>query len=126
MRMRHWFSVALLLLLFARGRLPGQRHERQCAGPCQSQAATVVAAAEQGWIVQVRRPRRLRHRRTAQYELAEQMAKLHERFKYDFVVLVGDNLYGSERPQDFAEEIRDSLQAAAGRRREVLRVAGQP
>jgi predicted MPP superfamily phosphohydrolase len=36
-----------------------------------------------------------------QYQLAEQMVKLHERFKYDSVVLVGDNLYGSERPQDF-------------------------
>lgn len=38
---------------------------------------------------------------TAQYQLAEQMAKLHGRFKYDVVVLVGDNLYGSDRPQDF-------------------------
>jgi len=37
----------------------------------------------------------------AQYELAEQMAKLRVRFKYDTVVLSGDNLIGSERPQDF-------------------------
>ena len=37
----------------------------------------------------------------AQYELADQMAKLRQRFKYELVVLVGDNLYGSERPQDF-------------------------
>jgi hypothetical protein len=37
----------------------------------------------------------------AQYELAEQMVTLHDRFKYNVVVLVGDNLYGSERPQDF-------------------------
>jgi predicted MPP superfamily phosphohydrolase len=37
----------------------------------------------------------------AQYKLAEQMVTLHGRFKYDLVVLVGDNLYGSERPQDF-------------------------
>jgi Calcineurin-like phosphoesterase len=37
----------------------------------------------------------------AQYQLAEQMVKLHARFRYDVVVLVGDNLYGSERPQDF-------------------------
>ena len=37
----------------------------------------------------------------AQYQLAEQMAKLHERFKFDTVVTVGDNLLGSERPQDF-------------------------
>ena len=34
-------------------------------------------------------------------DLAEQMVALHGRFKYDLVVLVGDNLYGSERPQDF-------------------------
>ena len=36
-----------------------------------------------------------------QYQLAEQMAKLHERFKFELVTLVGDNIYGSERPQDF-------------------------
>jgi 3',5'-cyclic AMP phosphodiesterase CpdA len=36
-----------------------------------------------------------------QYQLAKQMTTLHGRFKYEFVVLVGDNLYGSERPQDF-------------------------
>jgi predicted MPP superfamily phosphohydrolase len=37
----------------------------------------------------------------SQYQLAAQMITLHGRFKYDLVVLVGDNLYGSERPQDF-------------------------
>lgn len=37
----------------------------------------------------------------SQYQLADEMAKLHGRFKYELVVLVGDNLYGSERPQDF-------------------------
>ena len=36
-----------------------------------------------------------------QYQMADQMVKLRGRFKYDTVVLVGDNLYGSERPQDF-------------------------
>jgi hypothetical protein len=39
-----------------------------------------------------------------QYQLAAQMARLHQRFKYDTVVLVGDNLYGSERPQDFQKK----------------------
>ena len=37
----------------------------------------------------------------AQYQVAEQMAALHDRFKYDLVILVGGNIYGSERPQDF-------------------------
>jgi 3',5'-cyclic AMP phosphodiesterase CpdA len=39
-----------------------------------------------------------------QYQLAEQMAKLHTRFPYEMVVTVGDNLYGSERPQDFVKK----------------------
>lgn len=36
-----------------------------------------------------------------QYQLAEQMAKLHQRFPFELVILVGDNLYGGERAQDF-------------------------
>jgi hypothetical protein len=38
---------------------------------------------------------------TTQYQLADQMAALHERFKYHTVILLGDNLHGRERPQDF-------------------------
>ena len=41
---------------------------------------------------------------SSQYQLADQMAKLYARFKYQIVVLVGDNLYGSERPQDFQKK----------------------
>jgi diadenosine tetraphosphatase ApaH/serine/threonine PP2A family protein phosphatase len=37
----------------------------------------------------------------AQYQLAEQMTKLHQRFPFELVILVGDNLYGGERPRDF-------------------------
>jgi hypothetical protein len=37
----------------------------------------------------------------AQYQLAEQMTKFYRHFKYEHFVLVGDNLYGAERPQDF-------------------------
>jgi hypothetical protein len=39
-----------------------------------------------------------------QYELAAQMASLHNRFKFETAVMVGDNLYGSERPQDFEKK----------------------
>ena len=42
-----------------------------------------------------------------QYDLAAQMAKVHQAFKYELVVLVGDNLYGSERPQDFKRKFED-------------------
>lgn len=36
-----------------------------------------------------------------QYELAKQMATLHAKFPFEIAMLVGDNIYGSERPQDF-------------------------
>jgi hypothetical protein len=36
-----------------------------------------------------------------QYQLAEQMARLHERFPFELTILVGDNLYGGERAEDF-------------------------
>jgi predicted MPP superfamily phosphohydrolase len=39
-----------------------------------------------------------------QYQTAEQMKRAHDLFKYELVILVGDNLYGSERPQDFKKK----------------------
>jgi predicted MPP superfamily phosphohydrolase len=39
-----------------------------------------------------------------QYQLADQMSKTYGAFPYELVVLVGDNLYGSERPQDFKKK----------------------
>ena len=42
-----------------------------------------------------------------EYEIAAQMAKLFDSFKLDLVILVGDNLYGSERPQDFKLKFED-------------------
>jgi 3',5'-cyclic AMP phosphodiesterase CpdA len=36
-----------------------------------------------------------------EYDLAARMARFHEVFDFDLVILVGDNLLGSERPEDF-------------------------
>ena len=49
-----------------------------------------------------------------QYQLAAQMVKLHDRFKYELVILVGDNLYGSERPQDFKLKFEDPYKPLLG------------
>jgi hypothetical protein len=37
-------------------------------------------------------------------DTAAQFVTAHNAFPFDFVVLTGDNLYGSERPQDFAQK----------------------
>jgi len=39
-----------------------------------------------------------------QYELAAVMKRVYDAFPYELVILVGDNLYGSERPQDFKKK----------------------
>ena len=36
-----------------------------------------------------------------QYQMAETMARVQQQFPFELVLLTGDNLYGSERPQDF-------------------------
>jgi hypothetical protein len=39
-----------------------------------------------------------------QYDVAAQLWQSHQAFPFEFVILVGDNLYGSERPQDYARK----------------------
>jgi predicted phosphodiesterase len=103
MRTRHVFSVLLLLLLAAAG---AGCHNGAIA------SATAVEAQQPAAEPQVALPNKDGSFKFAvlgdfgtgdqtQYELADQMVKLRQRFKYEIVVLVGDNLYGSERPQDF-------------------------
>ena len=50
-----------------------------------------------------------------QAEVAGQMASLHQQFRYDLVLMVGDSFYGSQRPSDleqkFARPYRPLLDA---------------
>ena len=39
-----------------------------------------------------------------QYEVAARMADFHERYPFDFVIMLGDNMYGGEEPEDFDEK----------------------
>jgi 3',5'-cyclic AMP phosphodiesterase CpdA len=40
----------------------------------------------------------------AQYETGAMLARSHAVFTFDFVIMLGDNMYGSERPQDFVRK----------------------
>ena len=61
-----------------------------------------------------------------QYQLGEQMARVRAQFPFELMLTVGDNLYGGQRAERLRQEVRDALQGAARRRREVLRLARQP
>ena len=39
-----------------------------------------------------------------QYQVAEQMIRHHRFFPFDFVLMLGDNLYGGEQPKDYTEK----------------------
>ena len=39
-----------------------------------------------------------------QYEVGAQMAALRSRFAFDLVLMLGDNMYGRQRPDDFVEK----------------------
>ncbi|MFN7914856.1 MAG: metallophosphoesterase [Vicinamibacterales bacterium] len=41
---------------------------------------------------------------SGQYEVAQQMASAHTLFPFDFAIMLGDNLYGSQRPADFVSK----------------------
>jgi hypothetical protein len=38
---------------------------------------------------------------SGQYRMADRMVQIHKSFPFELVVLVGDNIYGSDRPQDY-------------------------
>lgn len=46
-----------------------------------------------------------------QYQLADKMAVLHGKFRFNTVLLTGDNLYGGERPQDFKNKFETPYKA---------------
>jgi Calcineurin-like phosphoesterase len=39
-----------------------------------------------------------------QYQVADTMVRFHEKFPFDAVLMLGDNLYGSEDPEDYEEK----------------------
>src|SRR2546425_11464641 len=39
-----------------------------------------------------------------QYDVAQQLTKFHQKFPFELVLMMGDNLYGGESPNDFANK----------------------
>ena len=42
-----------------------------------------------------------------QYDLAAKMSAWHRQFPFDLVIMLGDNIYGRQRPQDFVEKFEN-------------------
>jgi DNA repair exonuclease SbcCD nuclease subunit len=46
-----------------------------------------------------------------EYQIADKLAAAHEKFPFGFVVMMGDNLYGGENPNDFVDKFERPYQA---------------
>ena len=46
-----------------------------------------------------------------QFQVGQQLARLREKFRFDFALLLGDNMYGAERPQDYARKFAQPFKA---------------
>jgi hypothetical protein len=42
-----------------------------------------------------------------QYQVGQQLANFHDAFPFDFVIMLGDNMYGGESPADFKKKFED-------------------
>jgi hypothetical protein len=47
----------------------------------------------------------------AQYEVAQQMVTFRQLFPFDFVLMLGDNIYGTKTPGDFRRKFEQPYQA---------------
>ena len=46
-----------------------------------------------------------------EYEVGQQMVAYRQKFPFTFIIMMGDNLYGSERPQDFVKKFEAPYKA---------------
>ena len=96
MRIRQWSPVALVLLLI----WAGAAGVRAFQSPTESPVA--LPNKDGSFKFSVLGDFGVGDQK--QFQLADQMAALHGRFNYDLVVTAGDNILGSERPQDFQKK----------------------
>jgi calcineurin-like phosphoesterase family protein len=50
-----------------------------------------------------------------QYEVADQMTKLQSTFPFDLVIMLGDNMYGGQKPADFVKKFEEPYRTLLGR-----------
>jgi 3',5'-cyclic AMP phosphodiesterase CpdA len=48
---------------------------------------------------------------SSQYQIGEQLTVARQMFPFEFVIMLGDNIYGSERPQDFVNKFEKPYKA---------------
>lgn len=89
---RRLFPILLFILLFAAALASAALFAQSSPLPNRSDSLKFAAIGDNGTGD---RP---------QYEVAQQMTRLHSEFPFELVIMLGDNMYGSQRPADFTRK----------------------
>jgi 3',5'-cyclic AMP phosphodiesterase CpdA len=81
-----------IAVLLAAAVVPLRFHAQQLSMPNRSGSVKFAAIGDNGTGEQ------------PEYDLATQMDLWHRRFPFDMVIMLGDNMYGSQRPDDFTRK----------------------
>jgi predicted phosphodiesterase len=85
--------LALIVLLGSAASLPAQNADNQARRlPLKEGSARFAVIGDTGTGG------------SEQLEVAKQLAISHKRFPFEFAIMLGDNLYGSERPKDYEKK----------------------
>ena len=98
-RRRCWASLASALALLLVVHAPGHAQSQQIPLPNKPDTLHFAVIGDNGTGD---RP---------EYEIGQQMASWYQRFKFPLVVMMGDNIYGSDRPQDFVKKFEAPYKA---------------
>jgi predicted MPP superfamily phosphohydrolase len=90
--LRVWTAAALLTLAVTAASLAQQAGAAIQGLPNKSDSVKFLAMGDMGTGDK------------PQYEVADQIAKAYKTFKFDTVIMLGDNLYGSQTPADFVQK----------------------
>jgi predicted phosphodiesterase len=87
--MRRLGSIVVLLLIAFLTTVPSAQQALRIALPNKADSVKFMVMGDNGTGGK------------GQYEVATQMAEAHKQFPFDFAIMLGDNMYGSQRPDDF-------------------------
>ena len=89
LKVMHRSAVTLVVVILLRGVWLAVPAAQDLALPMKGNSVRFAVIGDQGSASR------------QQYEVGTQMARFHKKFPFTFAITVGDNMYGSERPQDY-------------------------
>jgi Calcineurin-like phosphoesterase len=105
--MRRFVAATLMAAVLALGGVPQSAYGQRPAAPAATQETLRVSLPMKDGSVRFVVIGDTGTGTKQQYQLGEVLARYHQVFPFEFVLMMGDNLYGGETPQDFRNKFEN-------------------